>query len=148
MTGTLNDVRALLLKTDEHRSSGTGLGKNEIHPVAHRLKRETDELFQQATFRVGYRGVRSQEIRRVLSLFEYGTDYEVKDEEEADVEHSDEYYFLEKDEDIEAGRERLQGLSDETHETLEEVLQSLTEDRMQLIREENERMDEKAQASV
>lgn len=144
----MNDIRALLHKVDEHREPETGLGKNEIHPVAHRLKRETDELFQEATFRVGYRGVRSQEIRRVLSLFEHGTDYEVKNEEDTDVKHSDEYYFLKKQEDIEAGQEHLRDLSDETLETLEGVLRSLEDDRMQFIREENQRMDEKAQASV
>lgn len=133
---------AVLYKARDHRPDHIGLGKNEIYPLAYRLKRETDELFQDTSFQSGYRGVRSREIRQALSYFEYGEDCEVKETDEDDVEHSDEYYFISKERDQRTAEERLSEFSESTNQSIDSTLEELIDNRLEFIRDENDQMDQ------
>lgn len=149
MTSVLKDILVLLHRAEEVRDE-VGLGKNEIHPVANRLKRETeDALFADATFRSGYRGVRSPEIRQVLSLFTYGDDYEIFTND-GRVIHSDEYYRLTIDRDIELARERWTELDSDVQSKIDAIIEELSDSdsRLDLIRNENEKIEEWGQTSV
>lgn len=148
MTETLADLLSVIHKSRNIRPDDVGLGKNEIHPVAQRLSRETDELFQEATFRSGYRGVRSPEIRQALSYFEYGVDCEVLEEGEDQVDHSDEYYYLEKEEDVKIARSHLEELEDSTKDAIEEALDDLDRDWLGFVQSENDEINEKVQADI
>lgn len=142
MTKTIEDLLAVLYKAREYRLDDIGLGKNEIHPLAYRLKRNTDEVFQDTSFNSGYRGVRSPEIRQALSYFEYGEDCEVKESEEDDVEHSDEYYFLSRESDERTAEDRLDEFSETAKQAIDEALADLIGNRMDFIRHENDQMNQ------
>ena len=144
MTTVLDDIRVLLHRAEEEGGEareGVGLGKNEIHPVAYHLKRETDgQLFGETEFNSGYRGVRSPDIRQVLSFFELGKDKEVFKKEEDDVEHSDEYFRLECASDIRAAEDRLDDLDPEVIDTVDEAIHNLNSGWLEFVKQENEMM--------
>lgn len=140
MKTVLQDLLALLYRAQEEdlRSDKVGLGKNEIHPLAYHLKRETDEeLFADANFIQGYRGVRSPEIRQILSYFDGGTDKTVILESEDNIEHSDEYFFIVRDADRETAQERLDELDEDTKQEIDNAIESLNDNWLDFVKREN-----------
>lgn len=149
MSDTLDDLRAVLYVAAQvdGRSEDIGIGKNEIHPLAFRLKRETGEvLFGDASFRQGYRGVRSPDIREVLSFFEYDVDRRVL--EPPEVEDPDEYFHLSYEDDQKKGEERFDQLDEDIQHSIRDAIEELFEDRLKFIKQENDKMNKEIRTAT
>jgi len=138
MKNTLDDLRVVLHRAEEEIDrEGVGIGKNEIHQVAYRLYKDTNgELFDDASFNSGYRGIRSPEIRKILSFFE-AEERRVLEDGEAGIDHTDAYFCLNQQEDKESAANRYDELSDSVNDVISEVLDGLESDRVQFINEQN-----------
>lgn len=150
MKTVLDDLRTVLYRAAEENEQreDIGLGKNEIHPVAYQLKIRTDgELFDQAKFRSGYRGVRSPEIREILSLFGATNGDEVIKKGARGVDHSDEYFCLSGTEDIEAARFRYDELSDDSKDAISEVIEQVVSAPVEFIRDTNKQFENSIERS-
>lgn len=142
MGNTLDDIRAILFKAEQSEIRHEGIGKNEFHPLAYRLKRNTDELFQDTRFRQGYRGVRSPDLRENLSFFEYDKGRRVLDKEDLEnVDEPDEYFQLYYDDDEQRGEERFNELSEDSQTEIEQQVESLFNNRLEFIRNENKEIN-------
>lgn len=142
MGDTLDDLCAVLYaaKQGDHERADVGIGKNEIHPLAFHLKRKTDgELFQDTDFRQGYRGVRSPDLRQVLSFFEYNVDRHVIED---GVEEPDEYFTVEYDDDVRRGKQRLESLNEDARGLINDAIDDIIGDRLEFIQNENRVINE------
>lgn len=138
MKNTLDDLRVVLHRAEEEIArKDIGIGKNEIHQVAYRLCKDTNgELFDDASFNSGYRGIRSPEIRKILSFFE-AEERRVLEDGEARIDHTDAYFCLNQQEDKESAANRYDELSDSAKNVISEVLNDLESDPIQFINEQN-----------